>query len=304
MGFKLNVHNGASWGNILKDLYVELDNTNWSSDTLAGFLDEVKIALDGKETRNIIKTLIDYTASPFDIVLVDTTNAVSITLPPTPTRGDRVEIIDVTGEADEHNITLIRNGELLQTIDEDLIMDIGFSQVTLIYDNTTNGWHVDIGGSHLGGSISSVNDPYLTLSAELTGAPTLNGGVIINRGSESDVLIQWNELTEIWELTTDGTNFSEILTADTVGGLTDHGTLQGLLDDDHTQYVHNTIDREITANHTFNSATSGAPFTVGSNSTKQMVSGLNANYVNGVLVSSQSVQPGDMNIGDMWVQEV
>jgi hypothetical protein len=32
---------------------------------------------------------------------------------------------------------------------------------------------------------------------------------------------------------------------------TDHGRLGGLLDDDHSQYVHVSVDRTITANHTF-----------------------------------------------------
>ena len=36
----------------------------------------------------------------------------------------------------------------------------------------------------------------------------------------------------------------------TGGGITDHGRLTGLLDDDHSQYVHISLDRTISANHT------------------------------------------------------
>ena len=62
MGYKLNVRGSSSWQNVLKDLYVEVNNTNWTSTTLSGFLTEVQDALDGKKSRNVVKTLFNYTA--------------------------------------------------------------------------------------------------------------------------------------------------------------------------------------------------------------------------------------------------
>ncbi len=68
--------------------------------------------------------------------------------------------------------------------------------------------------------------------------------------------------------------------------LRNHGTLKNLTSaDDHTQYVHNTNARTITAQHTFNAAGSPAPiapFAIGANSTDALVSGLNADQVDGL----------------------
>jgi hypothetical protein len=65
------------------------------------------------------------------------------------------------------------------------------------------------------------------------------------------------------------------------GGVTDHGALTGLSDDDHTQYVHNTAARTISARHTFNPGTTNSPFIIGANATNQLVLGLNADKVDG-----------------------
>lgn len=306
MGYKLNIRSGSDWTNLLKDLYVEVDNTNWTSTSLSGFLDEVKTALDGKEDRNVVKIISNYTASAFDVILVDTTSARQVTLPATPTRGDKVKIIDVVGDAKTYNITVLRNGSNINGVAEDVIMDVNFSVILLIYDDISNGWHIDMSGSYFGSDISDLNNSYLTLNADFdTGSPTENGGIKVSRGSENTVMIQWNESSNEWELTNDGITFGTILTTDNIGTSIDHADLGELTtSDDHTQYVHTSNNRTISAVHTFNSSTSGAPFIVGANSTKKLVGGLNANYVNGLLVSSQSATPSDINSHDLWVQEI
>lgn len=60
-----------------------------------------------------------------------------------------------------------------------------------------------------------------------------------------------------------------------------HSQLTGLGNDDHTQYVHNSIARTITATHTFNPSANGAPFSLGLNSQGQLVSGLNSDLLDG-----------------------
>jgi hypothetical protein len=51
--------------------------------------------------------------------------------------------------------------------------------------------------------------------------------------------------------------------------------------DDHTQYVHNDTARTITAKHTFNPSVVGAPFILGANALNQLITGLNAELLNG-----------------------
>lgn len=52
-----------------------------------------------------------------------------------------------------------------------------------------------------------VEDNYLILNSNVTGSPTLNSGLKVNRGSSPDVEIRWNESTDKWQYTIDGTNF-------------------------------------------------------------------------------------------------
>lgn len=61
----------------------------------------------------------------------------------------------------------------------------------------------------------------------------------------------------------------------------DHGSISGLADDDHTQYVHISTARTISAVHTFNPTTASAPFTLGANAQGQLVSGFNADLLDG-----------------------
>jgi hypothetical protein len=60
----------------------------------------------------------------------------------------------------------------------------------------------------------------------------------------------------------------------------DHGLLTGLDDDDHSQYVHNTTARTITAQHSFAPNAAQAPFTLGANAQGQTITGLKADQLN------------------------
>ena len=53
----------------------------------------------------------------------------------------------------------------------------------------------------------NVEDNIITLNSGVTGAPALNAGVEINRGASTDVSILWNETTDKWTFTNDGTNY-------------------------------------------------------------------------------------------------
>lgn len=65
-------------------------------------------------------------------------------------------------------------------------------------------------------TISSTNtevyDNIINLNAGVTGVPTLNAGLQINRGDSDDVQIRWREDWRVWQLTNDGTAFGNITT--------------------------------------------------------------------------------------------
>jgi hypothetical protein len=60
-----------------------------------------------------------------------------------------------------------------------------------------------------------------------------------------------------------------------------HSGLQGLTNDDHTQYVHLDISRTVSAQHTFNPSALNAPFILGANAVGQKVTGFNSDLLDG-----------------------
>jgi len=61
-------------------------------------------------------------------------------------------------------------------------------------------------------------DNIITLNSNETGTPTQNGGFEIERGTSANVSIRWNETTDVWEFTKDGTAFSPIADSADVRG--------------------------------------------------------------------------------------
>jgi len=71
---------------------------------------------------------------------VDTAAARTLTLPASPTLGQEIIIFDATGSAGTNNITVARNGNKINGLTEDAIIDVDQSVTTLIYTGTTLGW--------------------------------------------------------------------------------------------------------------------------------------------------------------------
>jgi hypothetical protein len=75
-----------------------------------------------------------------------------------------------------------------------------------------------VGGNlTVNGSVTTVNtetillaDNFVTLNSNATGTPTENAGLEVERGDLTNVFIRWNETTDRWEFTNDGTNYNVI----------------------------------------------------------------------------------------------
>mgnify|MGYP006283063699 CR=1 FL=1 len=75
----------------------------------------------------------------------------------------------------------------------------------------------------------NIGDNIITLNADETGVPSQNAGIEIERGTSANVAVLWNEASDTWTLTADGTNYHTIWTAgnDGSGSGLDADTLDG-----------------------------------------------------------------------------
>jgi len=82
-----------------------------------------------------------YTAFNADKIFVDTASqAVTITLPASPTVGDEVRFLDVANTFDTNNLTVARNGEKIDGTTADLTVATEGAAFSLVYSGSSYGW--------------------------------------------------------------------------------------------------------------------------------------------------------------------
>jgi len=93
------------------------------------------------------------------------------------------------------------------------------AQVTIgLPDDVTITNNLNVGGNlNVTGTINSVNttqvnivDNKINLNTDFTGDPTVDAGIRVERGNSADVELLWNESSDKWTLTNDGTNYHAI----------------------------------------------------------------------------------------------
>lgn len=85
-------------------------------------------------------------------------------------------------------------------------------------DNVEITGNLQVGGNlNVIGTVNSVNttqinieDNKVKLNSNFTGSPTADAGITVERGTETDVEILWNETSDKWTLTNNGTNYHAI----------------------------------------------------------------------------------------------
>ena len=59
---------------------------------------------------------------------------------------------------------------------------------------------------------TSLADNIIELNRDASGTPSENAGLQVNRGSSADVFLQWNETSDVWQFTNDGSAYYSIAT--------------------------------------------------------------------------------------------
>jgi len=94
-------------------------------------------------------------------------------------------------------------------------------------DDVTISGNLTING--VGGNLSvtslTVEDNIIDISAETTGVPVNNAGIRVIRGDEAAVQLRWNETTDTWQTTNDGSAYLNIVGSNTTTGNANVGNI-------------------------------------------------------------------------------
>lgn len=113
----------------------------------------------------------------------------------------------VTSKTTNTDLTVTANGTGVVRVDDDMVItgNLTISGTTTSVNTTT----------------LSVADNIIDLNSDVTtGSPSQNAGIRVLRGDENAVQLRWNETSDKWEFTTDGTNYSVLGDASALPGNT------------------------------------------------------------------------------------
>jgi hypothetical protein len=111
----------------------------------------------------------------------------------------------------------VTNANTIDTTSGNLTIDSSGGTVT-IADNLIVDGTLTVSGSvaYVNTTNLQVGDNIITLNVDETGTPSQNAGIEVERGTSTNVFLQYNETSDKWELTNDGSVYSPIETTATV----------------------------------------------------------------------------------------
>jgi hypothetical protein len=83
--------------------------------------------------------------------------------------------------------------------------DVTFNNLTVSGNLTISGTSTTVNTETV-----AIADNIVVLNSNATGAPSENAGIEVERGDGDNVSLRWNETSDIWQYTNDGTNFYDI----------------------------------------------------------------------------------------------
>jgi len=140
-----------------------------------------------------------------------------------------VSTTDITAASDSGSAAVTNGGTLtfsgttneIETSATGTTVTFGLpSDVTIGNDLNVGGNTVITGNLTVNGTTTTVNsntvsvgDNIIVLNGDETGTPSQDAGIEVERGTSTNVALRWYETTDNWQVTTDGSTYSNILTA-------------------------------------------------------------------------------------------
>ena len=123
-----------------------------------------------------------------------------------------VNVTTNDGNAVNFSVPILVDSITSKTANSDLILTAAGTGSVKVADDFVVTGNLTVQGvaSILSVTSLSVEDNIIDISAETTGAPSNNAGIRVVRGDEAAVQIRWNETTDTWQFTNDGSVYSNL----------------------------------------------------------------------------------------------
>jgi hypothetical protein len=129
---------GPAGASVDVSLYATVESLNSASSSILNYVDQ---SIENVQTETFLIKEENYSINVSETVFVNTeSNSYTITLPETPTLGDKVKIVDLSNNAFVNNIIVSRNGLKINGESSDFIIDVNNAGVELIYTDNFYGW--------------------------------------------------------------------------------------------------------------------------------------------------------------------
>lgn len=155
----------------------------------------------------------------------------------------------------------------------------------------------------------AIEDNIIVLNSNVTGSPTTNAGIEVERGTSTNAILRWNETSDKWQFTEDGSTFYDIasenfvnaqsiLTLDDIGDVSASTAVSGdFLKYDGTAWINDPINLGTDTTGSYvESLVAGNGITLSNNSGEGSTPTINS----GVTVSDNA--PSSPTAGQVWYE--
>jgi trimeric autotransporter adhesin len=117
-------------------------------------------------------------------------------------------VVNLAGTANEIEVSA-STGSVTVGLPDDVIIG---NDLTVSNDLTVTG-DLTVSGTTTTVNTETINlaDNIITLNSNETGTPSQNAGLEVERGTSDNVEFRWNETSDVWEATTDGSTYNTVL---------------------------------------------------------------------------------------------
>jgi hypothetical protein len=213
---QLKVYDGSAWTNVGGDI----TGVNITAGTgLTGTVSTTS----GQHTQTITLADTAVTAASYGsstaipVITIDAQGR--ITAASTAAISSTLTISDDVGTPNTDGVTIGTDTLVFAgtTNEIDTLVSNNQVKIGLVANPTVSGNLIVSGDLTVSGTTTTVNtetinlaDNIITLNSNEAGTPSENAGIEVERGTATNVALRWNEGSDIWELTKDGTNYKTI----------------------------------------------------------------------------------------------